>query len=340
MKRKYISILILLTLCLMTSTASYAGAPIEFITCDINGQETGSVFSKATVNVTGVDESGNYLYYGIDVCILEKPASGENWDTVFQKRIETSSLSVQISDFGDAAQYQQGQVYAIGYRVLYTVLNSDDENILQAEWKRIEGSYFKIKSAVQDNANRVSFKDVSANHWAYNAIAELAKNNVISGYTDGTFRPDGKITREEFAKIMVLSMNLPVDEPQNQSYADVPKNRWSYKYIEAVKNCMPGYSQSEWMYFKGSENANREDVAHALVMAKGYQKQEADLKRLDSLFNDADQISKDLADDILIAYDKKLISGYDDKTFRPKGELTRAEAAMLIYRATHSLGGN
>ena len=112
------------------------------------------------------------------------------------------------------------------------------------------------------------------------------------------------------------------------------KSNWSYKYVEAVKQYLPGYKEANGSYFKGTKNATREDIAYALVKAKWLGNKEVDIAKLKQLFTDADSISKDRVKEVLIASENKLLSGYKDGTFKPKGELTRAEAAMLIYRAS------
>lgn len=45
----------------------------------------------------------------------------------------------------------------------------------------------------------VNFKDINSSHWAYGNIQALVSNNLVSGYTDNTFRPNVQISRAEFA---------------------------------------------------------------------------------------------------------------------------------------------
>ena len=52
-------------------------------------------------------------------------------------------------------------------------------------------------------ANAAGFKDVAASYWAYDEITALSGKKVIEGYADGTFKPEGKVTREEFAKMII-----------------------------------------------------------------------------------------------------------------------------------------
>ena len=50
------------------------------------------------------------------------------------------------------------------------------------------------------------FEDVPADHWAYDAIAQLAADGVIEGYGDGTYRGDQEITRYEMAQMIARAM--------------------------------------------------------------------------------------------------------------------------------------
>lgn len=51
-----------------------------------------------------------------------------------------------------------------------------------------------------------SYSDVPAKHWAYDAVAKLAKDGIINGYGDGTFRGDRTMTRYEMAQIVANAM--------------------------------------------------------------------------------------------------------------------------------------
>lgn len=65
------------------------------------------------------------------------------------------------------------------------------------------------------------FPDVPADHPYAAAIAELAEKGVIGGYTDGLFRPEKPVWRQQFAKMLVLAMDLPVSEEHVCAFADV-----------------------------------------------------------------------------------------------------------------------
>ncbi len=50
------------------------------------------------------------------------------------------------------------------------------------------------------------FEDVPADHWAYDAVAQLAADGVIEGYGDGTYRGDQEITRYEMAQMVARDL--------------------------------------------------------------------------------------------------------------------------------------
>ena len=50
------------------------------------------------------------------------------------------------------------------------------------------------------------FSDVPADHWAYDAVAQLADDGVIEGYGDGTYRGQNEITRYEMAQMVAKGM--------------------------------------------------------------------------------------------------------------------------------------
>ena len=50
------------------------------------------------------------------------------------------------------------------------------------------------------------FADVPRDHWAYDAVAELADEGVIEGYGDGTYRGENEITRYEMAQMVAKAM--------------------------------------------------------------------------------------------------------------------------------------
>ena len=68
-----------------------------------------------------------------------------------------------------------------------------------------------------------AFPDVPETHPYYEAVTDLASRGVISGYGSGLFGPADEVTRQQFAKMIVLAGGYPVSEDDVCTFADVPK---------------------------------------------------------------------------------------------------------------------
>ncbi|HZL83645.1 MAG TPA: S-layer homology domain-containing protein, partial [Candidatus Deferrimicrobium sp.] len=117
-------------------------------------------------------------------------------------------------------------------------------------------------------ANAAGFKDVAASYWAFDEITALASKKVVAGYADGTFKPEGKVTREEFAKMIVVAKGLALVKPAKASFTDVAASRWSYGYVEAAAKA--GYIKGiGGGKFAPAAPIKRQDMAILLVRAVG-----------------------------------------------------------------------
>lgn len=176
----------------------------------------------------------------------------------------------------------------------------------------------------------MSFSDLKENHWAYVPINEMADKGILKGYPDGTFLPDKSVTRAEFAKILVLSLKINQNETTKLDFQDVSKEHWAYDYIQIAAKYLPAYKNSnDELAYLPDNNAVREDVVAAIVMASGLENSKYDLNTLNK-FSDSKQISEKLSKYIAIAVENGLIQGHSNGSFEPKGNLTRAQIAQLI----------
>ncbi|WP_416293222.1 DUF4073 domain-containing protein [Paenibacillus illinoisensis] len=90
-------------------------------------------------------------------------------------------------------------------------------------------------SATAATEARSSFTDVSTDSWAAEAIAYVQSAGLMTGYTDGTFKPDSQLTRAEAVKVLnVLFKRTPAASTGSQSFTDVPASHWAYADIEAA----------------------------------------------------------------------------------------------------------
>lgn len=85
--------------------------------------------------------------------------------------------------------------------------------------------------AIED---KVVFSDVDNNAWYAEAILALASNGILNGYECGVFRPEGKITRAEFAAVAARAGRLNLSQKGQNSFTDLPDSHWAYGSVSAV----------------------------------------------------------------------------------------------------------
>ncbi|MGI6030404.1 MAG: S-layer homology domain-containing protein [Eubacteriales bacterium] len=107
-------------------------------------------------------------------------------------------------------------------------------------------------------AGNTKFSDVSSNHWACGYINYAVSVNIISGYPDGTFKPDNEVTYAEFATMLVRALNKQeVESVQTWNpdtgvleTQDIPKTTFPAGYLaiaeeEGITNDIPSYGPNE-----------------------------------------------------------------------------------------------
>lgn len=103
---------------------------------------------------------------------------------------------------------------------------------------RAEAATMFYNLLADKNGDAKAFEDVPANQWYAKAVITLAGKGIISGYPDGTFKPNAPITRAEF---VTMAMNFAnADKGTVCSFPDVPQNMWYYGAIA-------GATQNGWI---------------------------------------------------------------------------------------------
>lgn len=81
----------------------------------------------------------------------------------------------------------------------------------------------------------IRFSDLNESHWAYSSVEKLVNAGIISGYPDGTFKPEGFITRAELVKIVNLIYSF-TEKQETTSFTDITPNDWYYENILIAQN--------------------------------------------------------------------------------------------------------
>lgn len=115
-----------------------------------------------------------------------------------------------------------------------------------------------IQPVFADEALSPVFSDLDEGHWAYTSIQKLTDAGIISGYPDGTFRPEGYITRAELVKI--TNMVFSYTEMSNDfSFTDISVSDWFYNSVLTAKAAgyIDGYPDGT---FRPNDNITRQEL--------------------------------------------------------------------------------
>lgn len=181
----------------------------------------------------------------------------------------------------------------------------------------------EIKKVLEINLR--SFRDVPAGYWAKLEIEQLATLGIISGYPDGTFRPEATITRAELATLLMrLRDQATVD--QTVSFNDVSAQHWAAKYIgQAVaQGVVSGYPDGSYKPGKAINRA--EGVAMIARFAQLAKSRFAEVPYQDVPGRYW------AAQAILSAKEAGLLVYIRGEDFQPSRALTRAETAYILSR--------
>lgn len=266
--------------------------------------------SESLFNVTGVEECSLEIgkAYSVDdfVSLCEK-------EQVVYDEYRKEKHEIEIADTPYISIDNDGEVVENEEKTDKKTPNTEDnksektDNAILEE-KIIENSKDDASEENADNSmepgalegnnevvsQNVNFIDVPTTHWAYLEIASLAKDNVIRGYGNGYFGVDDSITYEHLSLLLDRLFN--------------------YKDINTQ-----------------SKASIREDIIISLVKAMN-----ADLSSIDisvvEQFSDYETISEKNKAYIAYAIECELVVGYNGNLYL-ENEVTRAETAVLLYRA-------
>ncbi len=164
------------------------------------------------------------------------------------------------------------------------------------------------------------FKDI-AGHWGKSYIEKMNKAGVINGYEDGTFRPDGTVTKGEFATLIVNALKIDTTKAEGH---------WATEFVNAAKAA--NLIADEIAVATAADldtKITREEMASMVSKAAAYKKVAiTDIQPV--VMSDFESIAEWAQDDVNNAVILGIISGFEDGTFRPKETATRAQAATML----------
>ncbi|WP_141502547.1 NEAT domain-containing protein [Paenibacillus luteus] len=171
-----------------------------------------------------------------------------------------------------------------------------------------------------------SFKDIQG-HWAEAAITKALSLGIVAGYEDGKFRPNGVITRSEFAVLISRALKLPASNTASTFNDGNLIPTWAKSHVESAvaAGLVGGYDDQT---FRGSKQITRSELAVIIVRAAKLEtKEDAALS-----FADASAVPAWAKKEVAAAVAAGFIQGKGNNTFDPNANATRAEALTLVMK--------
>lgn len=188
------------------------------------------------------------------------------------------------------------------------------------------GTNYAADASIKMTANVTLYAQWGQNSSASGFAFPVGDEHIayVSGYPDGTVRPEANVTRAESAAMLYRLMPRGYFASGAQTPADVSVNDWYYSIVSQMigSGYLTGYADGS---FRGDNNVTRAEFVTMLVRLSGV---------YGGSCNFTDVSSDHWAyDAIRTAAANGWIAGYEDGSFRPDRAITRAEAMTIINRA-------
>ncbi len=188
----------------------------------------------------------------------------------------------------------------------------------------------------EDKLEIVSLTSVIPNdisgHWAYEDILMMSVPGILGGYSDRTFRPEKKVTRAEFAKMLFAAgdkLGVNVFEKEGDEFPDLGNN-WAKKMINGLAEAGVIEKSDYPDGFKPDGEVTRAEAVKMIMRKFGYRRTEEETVK-----SFPDVKDPDTAYYAGKAVETGVANGNTDGTFAPHKVLTRAEAAAFICNSIY-----
>ncbi|SDN85020.1 S-layer homology domain-containing protein [Paenibacillus sp. yr247] len=196
---------------------------------------------------------------------------------------------------------------------------------------------------------KLSFPDVKSDYWGIRHISKLALEGIIEGYEDGAYRAENPVSQQDVLIMATRMMGLQgeVDamttatvfpdfmlvDNYARNYVAVALQKGLISNEEEKVRSQTDKSKEKW----GQRKATREWVAEVVIRAIGKAAFAQSLSTTQTAFQDNSAISSTTLGFVNAAVALKVVDGFEDGTFQPKGAVTRAQMAAFLSRSQKEL---
>jgi hypothetical protein len=167
-------------------------------------------------------------------------------------------------------------------------------------------------------------------HWRGPEIDHLQSRDIITGYPDGTYKPESDISRQEFITLVIKALHREEDArvlQKGTSFFQDAGGSWAKGYIELAQELRIAHGDG-YGNFLPLRPVSREEAVSVLVNCLGGAVPEGNVLE----FRDSAHISEWARPAVAYAAQAGLVNGFPDGSFRPRQNLSRAEVAVIIEK--------
>ncbi len=177
-----------------------------------------------------------------------------------------------------------------------------------------------------------AFADVKG-HWAEAYIQAMVSRGLLTGFPDGTFKPEAPVTRAQYAALLAKVYDLPTVRSAS-TFSDLPSNFWAFGAV--IKSYQMGFIAGfPDGTFRPGLNLTRVQAMSSIVSGLGFKDGAASLL---GIYGDRGQVPAYAAGAIATATQKQLVVNYPNtRLLNPLRDITRAEVAALVYQSLVSI---
>lgn len=174
-----------------------------------------------------------------------------------------------------------------------------------------------------------------AGHWAGGVVSALGARGIVSGDLAGRFNPEGLLSRAEMAKLIVTGLGYGQEAQllsrYDSRFQDIPPSHWAKGFIESLAEAgvTTGYGDGS---FGPADTVTRAQMATFLVRAAGLADEARARQFATTTYQDDAQIPNWARGAVHVAQTYGLMTGFEDRTFRPMTPITRAEGSVALFR--------
>lgn len=245
--------------------------PAAYIAYDDRQTVTGEVKDREIVEVVinnqklGIKDS--YFEYQAPLTVGKNTVMLEGYDKRERLIVSHKLKILRLPSFSDVGpeSWARRPIGELAYLNILTGYPDNsfqpDKSVTRAEFAAI---LFKASGTIQTEPDEQQFKDVELNHWAANDIYVATLLNVLKGYPDNSFKPQGTISRAEGVAAIARFARLDLNQPLRENpYSDIPGRHWAAKEISAAKSAGYLYYLDNFP-FEPNQALTRGEVAEIL----------------------------------------------------------------------------